>query len=113
MKVKDPKYLKSFRDCICFGCWLNKEICTTDTVVAHHLVGRLRDDLTLPAGLFHHTEGKEAMHNGKKTWYENYLNKEECIELAEFAYNFWVTNKINLFSLDNIDEVLKYYFVKH
>ena len=109
-KLKDPKYLTSFRDCPCLISLLTKCSCDTSTVVAHHISGKNRDDWTIPLGLLHHTEGKEAVHNGKKTWHNKHLSKEDCIELAEFAYGFWETNKVNLFSLNNIQEVIDTYF---
>ena len=112
MKLKDKAYLNSFRDCQCLACCLTGEYCDTSTVVAHHVIGKTRDDLTIPLCYAHHTGGHGVHFVGSKVWHNKYLSKKECIELAEFAYAFWVAHHINLFSLENISEILDLYFDK-
>ena len=113
--LKDKKYCDSFRDCPCLihllGLETTEDYCSPfETVCGHHLDTRLRDDRQIPLGYKHHT-GNNGVHViGKKTWHDKYLSKEECIELAEFAYGFWKTNGVNLFSLDNVKEVITLYF---
>jgi hypothetical protein len=110
MKIKDKKYCASFRDCPCLIRTMLKEYSNTDEVCGHHLDTRLRDDRQIPLEYYFHT-GDEGVHTiGKKTWHDKYLSKEDCIDIAEFAYGFWKTNSINLFSLNNIQEIMSEYF---
>lgn len=110
--IEDKAYLKSFKDCPCLISLLQHKYCDSSTVVAHHISGKLNDNWTIPLCHNHHT-GENGVHIiGKKTWYEKYISKEDCIELAEFAYSFWHQHKINMFSLDGIQEIIDIYFDK-
>lgn len=119
MKIIDKKYSKSFQGLPCLIMYLqgqsyisNKNYShdNLETTVPHHLIGRLRDDLILPFSFHYHT-GDEGIHTiGKKTWYDKYMSKEDCIKLAKFSYTYRLKYNRNLFSLDNISEILDIYF---
>jgi len=86
-KYKNKKYCNSLhnKECSVPGCRI------TETTCGHHIIGRLRDDIQIPLCYDHHTGANGIHWIGKQTWYDKYLNKETCLEIAKKNFDEFLT----------------------
>lgn len=96
--VKDPAYLAHIRTLPCLLKGRMGHTCG-DTIgngpsEASHLAGKSRDDLAVPMCGVAHRTGKDAWHNGRRSFCKRWgFWHDDLIRDAETAYRKWRDDK--------------------